>query len=124
MDEFERGLERAGDAVAALADGPGRDAAASLERAFAEAGSSIESALSRAARSGELDFSRMTQSVLADLARIAAEAALAQAGLGGAQVANLNVNISGGAAGGVPVGTSKEIAKALGRAAAMGGRFL
>lgn len=123
MDEFERDMARAGDAVAALAEGPGREAAASLERAFAEAGSNIEAALSRAARSGELDFSRMAQSVLAELARIAAEAALAQAGLGGAQASSLNVNVSGGA-GSLPAGSSKEIAKALAKAAAMGGRFL
>lgn len=122
MEQFQSSLERAGDAVRSLADGPGREAAEALEQAFGQAGLNIEAALSQAARSGELDFSRMAQSVLADLARIAAEAALANAGLRqGGQT--LNFNIAPGADAGSVVGAKAEISKAVAKAAAMGARF-
>ncbi len=122
MDTLESNLDRAGEAVRALADGPGREAAEALEQAFGRAGLNIEAALSQAARSGELDFARMAQSVLADLARIAAEAAIANAGLGqGGQTVNLNV--AGGAGSGPVAGTRTEIAKAITKAAALGARY-
>ncbi|WP_084419566.1 phage tail tape measure C-terminal domain-containing protein [Henriciella litoralis] len=124
MDEFQDSLTRAGDAVSALVEGPGAVAARSLEQAFARAGDGIEAALSRAARSGELDFAQMAQSVIADLARIAAEAALARAGIGQAsQAFTVNINGSGSGAGSLPVGARGDISKAVAKAAAMGGRY-
>jgi len=75
-DEAERiaaNAERAGEALRALADGPGREASESLSRAFERAGTSIESALSRAARTGELSFSAMADAILRDLSRLAAD---------------------------------------------------
>ena len=68
MAEFDDDLARAGDALQALADGPGQAAADSLGKAFEGAGAAIETALGQAARRGELDFSNMEKSVLADLA--------------------------------------------------------
>ncbi|WP_084395663.1 phage tail tape measure C-terminal domain-containing protein [Henriciella aquimarina] len=124
MDEFEDSLARAGDAVGALAEGPGAQAARSLEEAFGRAGQSIESALTKAARSGELDFSRMAQSVLADLARIAAEAALAKSGVAQAgQAFTLNMSVGRGADASQIVGARGELARAVTRAVALGGRF-
>ena len=93
MEPYDDQLQRAGDALQALADGPGKAAAETLEAAFGDAGLRIEQALARAARSGELDFSNMARSVLADLARIAAEAALASAGIGQAG-RSMTVNLS------------------------------
>ncbi|MEE2567325.1 phage tail tape measure C-terminal domain-containing protein [Hyphobacterium marinum] len=75
-DETERiaaNAERAGEALRALADGPGREASESLSRAFERAGSSIESALSRAARTGELSFSAMADAIVRDLSRLAVD---------------------------------------------------
>lgn len=66
-------VERAGEALRALAEGPGRDAADSLADAFERAGSSIEAALTRAARTGELSFASMAESILRDLSRLGAE---------------------------------------------------
>lgn len=122
MDGFEEDMERAGEAVAALANGPAREAAASLEAAFSEAGQSIEASLSQAARTGEVDFAQMAQSILADLASIAAEAALARAGLGGAQTA-FTLNFSGGGREKSGALSTKEISKAVAKAAMMGRRF-
>lgn len=70
---MKKDLDAAADDLQALADGPARDAAESMEQAFERAGQSIERSLAAAARSGELDFSRMTQSILADLARLAVD---------------------------------------------------
>lgn len=124
MDEFQDQMAQAGEALSSLVEGPGLRAADALETAFARAGTSIEAALSRAARSGEADFSRMAQSVLGDLARIAAEAALARAGFGGAgQAFTVNMNM-GSANGRAPAGMQQELSKALAKAAAMGGRYL
>jgi phage-related minor tail protein len=72
-EHIEANAERAGDALWALADGPGREASEALSQAFERAGSSIESALSRAARTGELSFSAMADAVLRDLSRLATE---------------------------------------------------
>ena len=125
MDEFERELGAAGDALSGLVEGPGIAAAEALEQAFGRAGQSIETALSRAARSGELDFKRMAEAVLADLARIAAEAVIAQSGLGqgAGQTVNLNMAVGGGADAGSVIGAAGSIANAVAMAAARGGRF-
>lgn len=122
METFEDSLAQAGDALGAFAEGPGREAATTLEQAFGEAGQSIEAALTRAARTGELDFSRMAQSVLADLARIVAEAALARPAAGQAGHAfTFNMSVPGQPAA-MPAARA-EIAKAVAKAAAIGGRF-
>lgn len=125
MEPYDAYLNEAGDALQALADGPGRAAAETLEQAFGRAGGEIEAALSKAARSGELDFASMTRSILTDLARIAAEAALSQAGLSAAS-RNMTVNLSvqGENAGRAGVGAGAEISKAVAQAVARGGRFL
>ena len=85
MREFEDQMASAGDALTALAEGPGVAAAEALEAAFGRAGQGIQAVLGQAARSGELDFERMAESILRDLARVAAEAvvSLGQGGNGG-----------------------------------------
>ncbi|MEL7127934.1 MAG: phage tail tape measure C-terminal domain-containing protein [Pseudomonadota bacterium] len=125
MDEFERDLADAGDALIAFADGPGRQAADALGAAFDGAGSRIERALGQAARSGELDFSRMAENILRDLARIAAEALVTQSGLGtrGGQTVNLNFAMGPGTDAGSVLASRNTIATALARTAAAGGRF-
>ncbi|MEQ8556736.1 MAG: phage tail tape measure C-terminal domain-containing protein [Henriciella sp.] len=121
MESYDDHLRQAGDALQALADGPGRAAAEALEQAFGQAGERIEGALSRAAKSGELDFRAMAQSVLADLARIAAEATLARTGAGRAMT--VNVAMHGHADTSSGVGTRAELSKAVAQAVAKGGRF-
>ena len=69
MNEFEQELGAAGDALRALSDGPGREAAEALSAAFDGAGQRIEAALGQAARSGELDFRRMADGIIRELAR-------------------------------------------------------
>ena len=129
MDKFEADLASAGDALTALADGPGRDAADALEKAFERAGVTIEKTLSQAARSGELDFKRMAESILLDLARIATEALIARSGLAGGgaqggQTVNLNMALGAGADAGSVLASQGMIATALARAASAGGRFI
>lgn len=126
MNEFERDLADAGEALSALANGPGREAADALGAAFDGAGRRIEQALGRAARSGELDFSRMAEGILRDLSRIAAEALLAQTGLrsGGNQTVNLNFAMGEGADASSVMRSRGTIATALARSAAAGGRFI
>ena len=124
MDDFEESIARAADSIAALAEGPGQAAARALEEAFGRAGQSIETALGQAARAGELDFSRMAQSVLGDLARIAAEAAIARAGLGtAAHGLTVNMNVAGDTAAGGVGAARGEIARAVARAVTVGGRY-
>jgi len=72
-ERIEANVERAGDALRALADGPGREASETLSQAFERAGSSIESALTRAARTGEFSFSTMADAILRDLSRLAVD---------------------------------------------------
>ena len=128
MDEFEQDLAQAGQALAALADGPGRAAAEALGTAFDQAGTRIEQALGRAARTGELDFSRMAESILSDFARIAAEALVSgifSGGQGGAgQTVNMNFNMGAGANASSVMASRGTIATALARTASAGGRFI
>ena len=122
MDEFEEDLAAAGNALEALATGPGADAAEALERAFGQAGEGIQRVLGQAARSGELDFRRMSEAILRDLARIAAEAVLAQTGLlSGSQTINVNMPQNAGGNGGTDLGS---LATSIALAAARGGRFV
>ncbi|HAQ35460.1 MAG: hypothetical protein CMF74_08310 [Maricaulis sp.] len=65
--------ERAGEALRALADGPGTEAAEAIAAAFERAGTSIEAALVRAARTGELSFSSIAEAILRDLSRLASD---------------------------------------------------
>ena len=124
MEEFDAQLSAASASLQSLVDGPGQQAAGALEQAFTQAGSRIEQALGRAARSGELDFRRMADSVLSDLARIAAEAVIAQAGLSRVgQTVNLNMSVGPGADAGSIVGSAGSIARAVAAAAAKGSRF-
>ncbi len=123
MDEFEDQLATAGDALLALAEGPGAAAARALEDAFSQTGARIGDALSQAARSGELDFNRMAEAILRDLARIAADAVFAGGGQGGGPVVNLNLAGSGAQARGL-MASQGAISAALARAVSQGGRFL
>lgn len=70
-DGLDGALERAGDGLASLADGPAARAAASIETAFERAGRSIEIALTRAARTGEFSFKALAESVASSLASLA-----------------------------------------------------
>lgn len=125
MDEFERQLVDAGDALSALANGPGREAADALGAAFDDTGRRIEQALGRAARSGELDFSRMAEGILRDLARVAAEALITRsAGGGPSQTVNFNLALGAGADVDSVMRSRGSIATALARTAAIGGRFI
>lgn len=124
MDEFETELQSASESLTRLVEGPGVEAAAILEQAFGRAGTSIERALGQAARSGEVDFRRMAESILGDLARIAAEAVIAQSGLGQVgQTVNLNMSVGAGAEQRSVVGAAGTIANAVALAAARGARF-
>ena len=128
MEEFEQDLAEAGQALAALADGPGRAAAEALGSAFDQAGTRIEQALGRAARTGELDFSRMAESILRDFARIAAEALVSGIFSGGqsgpGQTVNMNFNMGAGANASSVMASRGTIATALARTASAGGRFI
>ncbi len=128
MTEFEDEMAAAGDALLALAEGPGRAAADALEEAFGQAGTRIEEALGRAARSGELNFERMAESILRDLARVAAEAVLTMAGIGaqpgGQPSVTLNMNVGAGAGAQDVLANKGAIKAALARAAAEGRRFI
>lgn len=126
MEEFDTGLEAAGEALTALAEGPGREAAQSISRAFAEAGLSIETALARAARSGELDFQNMAEAILRDLARLAAEAVFSDAGQrpSGPAGVTMNLNLGPGADSESILSNRAAISTALAQAASIGGRFL
>lgn len=127
MEEFDRDLASAGDALLELAEGPGRAAADALGAAFDQAGIRIEAALGQAARSGELEFSRMAEGILRDLARIATEALVSgiSSGSGGvSQTVNMNLNLGAGANAQSVMSSRGAIATALARAAAAGGRFI
>lgn len=63
-------LDRAGEALQTLANGPARQAADAIAENFARAGQRISTELARAARTGEFSFKSMVQSILNDLARI------------------------------------------------------
>lgn len=124
MDEFETELQAASESLTRLVEGPGVEVAAILEQAFGRAGANIERALGQAARSGEVDFRRMAESILGDLARIAAEAVIAQSGLGQVgQTVNLNMSVGAGAEQRSVVGAAGTIANAVALAAARGARF-
>ena len=125
MAEFEDQMASAGEALTALAEGPGAAAAEALEAAFGRAGDGITAALGQAARSGELDFERMAESILRDLARVAAEAvvALGQGGSAG-QAVNLNMNFAPGTDERGAMQSRGAVAATLARLVSNGGRFL
>ncbi|KDA02851.1 phage tail tape measure C-terminal domain-containing protein [Hyphomonas oceanitis] len=125
MAEFEDQMASAGDALTALAEGPGVAAADALAAAFGRAGTQIETVLGQAARSGELDFEKMAESILRDLARVAAEAvvALGQGGSGG-QAVNLNMNFAPGTDERSAMQSRGAISATLARLVSSGGRFL
>jgi len=121
MDNFETDLASAADALRALAEGPGAEAAGALEAAFGKAGERIEATLAQAARSGELDFQRMADAILRDIARVAAEAAF-----GGGQAGstmNVSMNFAPGTEQSAVTGRN-VIGAVLARLVSQGGRFL
>lgn len=126
MDDFETNLNSAGDALRALAEGPGVQAAEALEAAFGRAGQSIETALGQAARSGELNFERMAESILRDLARVAAESLATMSGLrrSGGQPVNLNMNFAPGTDERGVMQSQGAVSALLARLVSGGGRFL
>ncbi|MEZ5945915.1 MAG: phage tail tape measure C-terminal domain-containing protein [Hyphomonas sp.] len=122
MGEFEADIASAADALQALAEGPGRQAAAALDEAFGQAGRQIEATLAQAARSGELDFQRMTDAILRNLARIAAEAVFSPPPSGGAF--NVNMNFAPGTEQSSAIAGRNAIGAVLARLVGQGGRFL
>lgn len=125
MSDIESNLNEASAALLSL-QADGSAAADALGAAFEAVGGQIEQALGRAAITGELDFRRMAESVLADLARIAAQALIAQSGLGAGSVGQnvtLNLAVGAGADAGSVIGARGAIAGAVAAAAARGGRF-
>ena len=126
MTDFETDMNRAGDALLALAEGPGVQAADALAAAFGRAGSSIETTLGQAARSGELNFERMADSILRDLSRVTAEALTAMADLGGrdGQSVNLNMNFAPGTDERGALESQGAMSAVLARLVAGGGRYL
>ena len=126
MTDFENDLASAGDALQALAEGPGVQAAEALEAAFGRAGQSIETALGQAARAGELNFEKMAESILRDLAKVAAESVAAMAGLnqGAGQAVTLNMNYAPGAEESAGREGQGAMSALLARIVAGGGRFL
>lgn len=124
MDELNDYLERASESLSNLVDGPGLEAATALEQAFERTGQSIERALSQAAQSGEVDFRQMAESLLADLARIAAEAVIAQSSLSQVgQTVNLNMSLGQGADAQSIVGAAGTITSLIAAATARGARY-
>lgn len=121
MTDIETNLAAAGDALQALAEGPGAEAAAALEAAFGQAGARIEQVLAQVARSGELDFSRMAEAVLRDLARIAAEAVTTQSAA--SQALNVTMNFAQAAEDGGVATSRTAIATTLARLVSGGARF-
>lgn len=121
MNEFEQELSAAGDALRALSDGPGREAAEALGAAFDGAGQRIEAALSQAARTGELDFRRMADGILRELARVAAEAVILR-GQGGGGGVNATFNFAPGAEESA-AGSAAGVSALLARMVQAGGRF-
>lgn len=122
MNEFERELGAAGDALRALSEGPGREAAEALGSAFDGAGQRIEAALSQAARTGELDFRQMADGILRELARVAAEAVILR-GQGGGGGVNATFNFAPGADEGAVAGNAAGVSALLARMVQAGGRF-
>lgn len=122
MNEFERELGAAGDALRALSEGPGREAADALSTAFDGAGQRIEAALGQAARSGELDFRRMADGILRELARVTAEAVILR-GQGGGGGVNATFNFGQGPGDGGAAGSAAGVAAVLARMVQAGGRF-
>lgn len=121
MNNFENDLASAADALQALAEGPGAEAAAALEAAFGKAGERIEASLAQAARSGELDFRRMADAILRDLARVAAEAVFSGGQAGSTM--NVNMNFAAGTEQSAVTGLN-AIGAVLARLVSQGGRFL
>lgn len=129
MEQFEEDLAVAGDALLALAEGPGKAAADALEGAFGQTGARIEAVLGQAARAGELDFQRMADAILRDLARVTAEAAVSAIGLGGpgmqaGQTVNMNMSFAPGTDTRGILESRGAVSAALASAAANGARFL
>lgn len=123
MNEFEQELGAAGDALRALSDGPGREAAEALSAAFDGAGQRIEAALGQAARSGELDFRRMADGIIRELARVAAEAVILR-GQGGGGGVNATFNFAPGTDERAAMGHAAGVSALLARMVQAGGRFL
>jgi hypothetical protein len=125
MDEFDRATDAAGNALQALAAGPGRAAAEALALAFADAGRQIENTLQQAARSGELDFERMANAVLRDIARVAAETAFNARNDGSAgSPMNFNFQLGSGADERSLRAGAGSLAVMLARIVQRGGRYL
>lgn len=124
MDEFDESLERASHSLAQFVDGPGMQAANTLEQAFSGAAKNIEQALTQAAQSGEFDFQSMTRSILADLAQIVAEALIAQSGLSQVgQTFNLSMSVNDATQSRSGLGVAGSVATLVAAAAARGARF-
>jgi hypothetical protein len=121
VDNFEQDLASAADALQALAEGPGAEAANALETAFGKAGERIEATLAQAARSGELDFQRMADAILRDIARVAAEAVFS--GGQSSSALNVNMNFAQGTEQSAVTGRN-AIGAVLARLVSQGGRFL
>ncbi|WP_035579107.1 phage tail tape measure C-terminal domain-containing protein [Hyphomonas jannaschiana] len=121
MDNFESDLASAADALRALAEGPGAEAAGALEETFGQAGARIEATLAQAARSGELDFQRMADAILRDIARVAAEAVFN--GGQSSSALNVNMNFAQGTEQSAVTGRN-AIGAVLARLVSQGGRFL
>ncbi|KCZ89573.1 hypothetical protein HJA_04957 [Hyphomonas jannaschiana VP2] len=121
VDNFESDLASAADALRALAEGPGAEAAGALEETFGQAGARIEATLAQAARSGELDFQRMADAILRDIARVAAEAVFN--GGQSSSALNVNMNFAQGTEQSAVTGRN-AIGAVLARLVSQGGRFL
>jgi phage-related minor tail protein len=74
------GLADAESALAAFAEGPARDSADAVARAFDQAGARIGSALGKAAAGGKLSFRGLVQSLAADLSRLALQSLFGRGG--------------------------------------------
>ncbi len=134
---LESELNAASEALTAFAQGPARRVADEVAGSFERAGERIARALGSAAGGGELAFKRMAKTILEELAKIALDR-IFKAGGGGspfggssqsgfAQGANpISVHFHMGA-GGDPNAIARsqgQIAAAIARAVAYGGRNL
>ncbi|MEQ1618831.1 MAG: phage tail tape measure C-terminal domain-containing protein [Terricaulis sp.] len=134
--DIESELNAASEALAAFAQGPARRAADEVALSFERAGERIARALGSAAGGGEAAFKRMAKTILEELAKIALDRIFRTGGgspFGGSGQSNPTLGANPVAvhfhlgAGGDPNAIARnqgQIAAAIARAVAYGGRYL
>lgn len=133
---IEGELNAASEALTAFAQGPARRAADEVAGSFERAGERIARALGSAAGGGEIAFKRMAKTILEELARIALDRIFktgggshfggsGQSGFGqGGNPVSVHFHMGAGGDPNAIVRSQGQIAAAIARAVAYGGRNL